>query len=159
MNNTLEFIEIDKALFTEIKASQEDGISSIEVAAEFEMPIEQVNAVYSVASYKGYVANNGTDKQKREVEIVTPAQASYFTGLVSKKLEENENLKEQRAWLMEQVSYLRRSVSFLENRKSELERGINLLEKNILSGIDAMKQLEDTENMTKVSKSMLKRNN
>ncbi len=153
-----EKVEIDKALFAEIKAAQEDGVSSQDVADQMEITLEQANAVFGVASFKGFVANNGTEQQKANIEKVGPAQVGYYKGLVAKKAYENDNLKENRAWLMEQVSYLRKTVSFLEVRKKELEKGIESMEKTIYQGLESVEQLEENENFTKVSDTIIRRN-
>ena len=158
-------MNIDEALFAEIKASQEDGVSSSDCAEQMELNLVDVNNVYSSGSFDNFRSKiiseysliEDEDKRK-SVSKVGPAMSGYYKSLIAKKGIENNNLKEHRGWLMEQVSYLRKAVAFLELRKKELEDGIKGLEKNFVVGIDAMEQLEENQSFLQISEKTKKRN-
>ena len=75
------------------------------------------------------------------------ARSGYYKSLVARKEVENNNLSEQRKWLMEQVYFLRKSVAFLESRKRELEDGVKSLEKIINIGVTVVEKIEDSERL------------
>lgn len=102
-----------------------------------------------------YSTNEITEKKNT---VLTPARAAYYTQLVENKFEENNNLKEQRGWLLEQVYYLRKTVGFLEARKIVLEAGIKNMEKNILGGVSAIEQMEENNNFQNLSPHIKKKN-
>lgn len=139
---------MNEKLFNDIKDYQSDGVNSEIVSRQMKVSIETIENIYSSETLEEYMGKYESTNE----EIVSPAKAGYYKGLVAKKAEENSNLKEQRAWLLEQVYFLRKTVNFLEFRKRELDDGIKSLEKNIFAGIGAMEQLEENENFTKLSK-------
>jgi len=166
---------IDEATFVEIKAAQSDGLSSKEAAQEYDLSLGDTNAIYSARDWWQYSgqtkptensepeAENTAVKSKGDTsptqsEKILPAQSDYYKGLVAKKIEENSNLKEQRGWLLEQISYLKKVVGFLENRKRELEGGVLQMEKQLIGGVSAIEQLEETSNLTVLSERIKKRN-
>lgn len=153
----LAHVDIDEGLFSEMKAAQEDGVSSVDVSSEMEVSIEQVNNVFSCKKWGDYVKIHGS-QEKRSAELVNPMRAGYYKALVASKAEENSNLKEQRAWLMEQVYFLKKAVSFLEGRKKELEKGTENLQQLIVGAIPAIEQLEENEGFKKLSQRVIKKN-
>ena len=98
------------------------------------------------------------DKSKAQDKVLN-ARSGYFRSIIAKKEVENENLKEQRQWLMEQVYFLRKSVAFLEIRKRELEDGIKGMEKVLGVGVLAVEQLEDFKQFIELTEGKLDETN
>ena len=99
------------------------------------------------------------ENAKKNGDKVIKARSGYFRSIIAKKEIENENLKEQRQWLMEQVYFLRKSVAFLEIRKRELEDGIKGMEKILGVGIQAVEQLEDSKEFIELTEGKLDETN
>ena len=97
-------------------------------------------------------------REKREAKDISKAKSAYYQTLVNNKLEENYSLKTQRGCLMEQIYFLRKSVGFLQQREKSLQEAIRNLEKNILTGAEIVKQLEDNQEFGKISEKVKKKN-
>jgi hypothetical protein len=166
-------IHLTEEQFIEVKALQDGGMPSAKIAQKLGVRLPAVNVAMKCDGFDAYESQwqdnlrGFSDEPPDETigkasdaghEIVAPAQSGYYRGLVAKKIEENSNLKEQRAWLLEQVYYLRKAVRFLESRKAVLETAISSMEKQINGGIEIIEQLEDNGKFTEVSDYVQRKN-
>jgi hypothetical protein len=167
-------IRLDEATFAEVKASQEDGLSSKDIAKNLGLRLPAVNVAMKSETFDDYderwnekagnsVGENDIAEDDEEIEEEPQKQPSYsvlkkggftvdhYKGLIAAKAEENGNLKEMRGFLLEQVSVLKKTVRFLEIRKAELDTAIKSMEHTIVGGINVLEQLEKNEGFTKLS--------
>lgn len=141
----------------EVKEFQQQKVSIPSLCNRYHIDKDVIEIIFKSDSYKEYQKLlKGLEDEVSQVvsdqhmEIVGPERAGYYRQLIAKKHQENDNLKENRSWLLEQVYFLRKSVSFLENRKKELEYGISMMEKTIMTGIHAVENFNENEEFTKI---------
>lgn len=133
--------KITNEKFDEVKTLIDEGISDKMIAKKVGIKEAEVIAIEKSQSFNEFLESKS--------EKVATAQVGYYRSLIAQKYEENSSLRDRRDMLADQVKYLTKSIKFLELRKKELETGIEQMEKEIFSGIDALefmykKELQDT---------------
>lgn len=136
-------MKVDQATYEEIKATKDDGVSSKDCAEQMGLDLGDVNEAYASKSYESYAGI--PLKKPTETKIITPMKKGNFAGLVAKKYEKNDSLRETQNLLSKNISSLWNIIRLLESRKRHLEGEVLFMESYIQNGTRIIEDDIETE--------------
>lgn len=144
--------DIDRKLFTKIKAAKVSGTMVYDAADEFDLTEADTQVVYESVDYDSFrkellQATATQDNTLGEQPVVPTGKQRQHTintldYLLAKKHGEFDDMTKTRDFLVDHVRFLRKAVKMLELRKKELEDGIALVERQLVFGISMVEDLQ-----------------
>lgn len=123
--------KVDEITYAEIKAAQSDGINSEDIAEETGISHESAIEIFTSLNWNEYA---GIESDPQVFNKVDRLEKGHFRGLIAKKQEENDSLRETRDQLAETVKSLWGMINLLEKRKKQLENDVSFMHSYIKEG-------------------------